>query len=67
MEPAAARVALGLTSRFRRIRGGQRPIPGSETLPNLYSSNQPGAKTVIPQVDTAPTGVETPTQGVHMW
>ena len=29
----------------------------------MYNSTYPGIKTVIPRVDTAPHGVETPTQG----
>ena len=34
----------------------------SEILPYLYNSNNPGTITDIPRVDTAPQGVETPTQ-----
>ena len=37
-------------------------ISGSEIRPYLYNSNEPGTKTQIPRVDTAPRGVETPTQ-----
>ena len=33
----------------------------SEILPYVYNSNNPGTKTQIPRVDTAPRGVETPT------
>ena len=35
--------------------------PGSEILPILYKSNQPGTETEIPRVDTAPHDMETPT------
>ena len=32
----------------------------------MDNSNNPGTKTVIPRVDTAPHGVETPTQGTPL-
>ena len=50
----------------RKARGGQGPIPGSEILSYLYNSNKPGTMTVIPRVDTAPHGVETPTKGTPL-
>ena len=31
-------------------------------LPCIYNSKNPGAKTKIPRVDTAPQGIETPTE-----
>ena len=37
-------------------------MPGSEILPYLYNSNNPGTNMEIPRVDTAPQGVEIPTQ-----
>ena len=37
------------------------PSPGSEILPNIYNADSQGTKTVIPGVNTAPCGVETPT------
>ena len=39
-------------------------MPGSGTY--LYNSNKTGTKTVIPRVDIAPHGVETPTQGAPL-
>ena len=45
---------------FRRTRGGQGLITSSKIFPCLYNSKKPGTKTVIPRVDTAPHGVETP-------
>ena len=44
---------------FRRTRGGQDPILGSEIHQYPYSFHQPATKTAIPLVDTAPHGVET--------
>ena len=41
-------------------------MPGSEILSFRYNSNKRGTKTVIPRVDTAPHGVETPTQGTPL-
>ena len=35
--------------------------PDQKILPYLYNSNNPGTKTEISRVDTAPQGVETPT------
>ena len=35
-------------------------ISGREIPPHLYNLNNPGTKTVITRVDTAPRGVETP-------
>ena len=48
--------------RASATRGGYGPIPGSAILPNIYS-NKPWTKTGVPRVDTAPQGVENPTQG----
>ena len=36
-------------------------MPGSKLFPYIYNSNKPGTKLAIPQVDTTPHGVETPT------
>ena len=35
------------------------PIPGSYTLPYLYKSDNPGAKTEFSRVDTAEHGMKT--------
>ena len=42
------------------------PIPGSEILPYLYNSRNPGTQTQIPRIDIASQGVETPTQGTPL-
>ena len=36
-------------------------MPGSEIPPYIYNSDNPGTKTVISRVNTAPHGVETST------
>ena len=38
------------------------PSPGQKSYCYLYNSNNPGTKTEIPRVNTAPLNVETPTQ-----
>ena len=37
-------------------------MAGSEIFPYIYNSDEPGTKTAVPRVDTAPDGVENPTQ-----
>ena len=52
---------LGIVHRASSPRGGQIPIPALKILPDIFKTNYPGRKTVIPRVDTVPQGVETPT------
>ena len=52
---------LGPTSRSRRSRRDEGPIPGSEMFPYLNNLNNAGPKTDIPRVNTSPPGVEAPT------
>ena len=42
------------------------PSPDKKFFHISTNSNKPGTKTVIPRVDTAPHGVETPTQGTPL-
>ena len=52
---------LGLENKASATRRRQGPIPGLEIPPYICNSDNPGTKTAIPRVDTAPQGVETPT------
>ena len=47
-------------SRSCGIRKGYGRIPESEKSSYIRNSDEPGTKTVVPQVDTASHGVETP-------
>ena len=53
---------LGFVERAR-TRGGEGPIPGSEILPHLYNFDEPGTRTVVLRVDTAPHDAESPMWG----
>ena len=39
----------------------------TSVTPRVCDSNKPGTNTVIPRVDTAPHGVETPTPLADWW
>ena len=51
----------GIVHKASAPRGGYVSIPGLEILQYLYNSDNLGTKAVIPRVETAPHGVETPT------
>ena len=53
---------LEIVHRASAPRGGEVPIPALEILQYISNSNNSGTKTQINRVDTAPQGVETPTQ-----
>ena len=51
---------LGLKNKADATRGRQGPIPALEIPLYMFNSDSLGTKTVIPRVETAPHGVETP-------
>ena len=67
MEPVGGEGCPSRQSRGRAVHGEVKvPSPDQKMFPCLYISNKPGTKTVIPRVDTAPHGVETPPQGTSL-
>ena len=58
---------LGLENNASATRGRQGAIPGSEIPPYIYNSDNLGTKTLIPPVDPAPHGVETPALLAGRW
>ena len=51
---------LEIVHRANAPREGQASITGLEMIPYLYNFDNLGTKAVIPRVETAPHGVETP-------
>ena len=59
---ASRELPLGTTSRSRHTRGGYNLFPGLKYFHSIFTFNNPGMKSQIPRVNTAPQGLETPTQ-----
>ena len=62
----AARVAPLAEVEVSSLTGRTRSHPRIRNFPYLYNSKNPETKTVIPPVDTAPHGMETPAQGAPL-